>query len=102
MDLELALHVGQAVCTQSLAGLAPVVLVGELRDRWDLALDVVGLQRGAPGSGENLAGDQPRLVFGARAIHALVATPQADHPAGVAAAAEPHAVAHDAVAGPVL
>ena len=79
VDLELALHVGQAVRAQPLADLALVVLVGELRDRRDFALDVVGLQRRAPGSGENLAGDQPCLVFGTCTIHALVAAPEADH-----------------------
>ena len=97
VDLELALHVGQAVRAQPLADLALVVLVGELRDRRDFALDVVGLQRRAPGPGENLAGDQPRLVLGAGTIHALVAAPEADRLGRVAAAAEPHAVAHDAV-----
>ena len=84
VDLELALHVGQAVRAQSLSDFALVVLVGELRDRRDFALDVVGLQRRAPGPGEDLAGDQPCLVFGTCTIHALVAAPEADHLGGVA------------------
>ena len=82
VDLELALHVGQAVRAQPFADLALVVLVGELRDGRDVALDVVGLQRRAPGPGEDLAGDQPRLVFGACAVHALVAAPERDHLGG--------------------
>jgi hypothetical protein len=43
VDLELSLHVGQAVRPQALADLALVVLVGELRDRRDVALDVLCL-----------------------------------------------------------
>jgi hypothetical protein len=102
VDLELALHVSQAVRAQPLSHLALVVLVSELRDRRDVLLHVVGLQRGAPGPGQDLACDQPRLVFGAGTVHALVTAPEADHLGRVAAAAEPHAVAHDAVASGVL
>jgi hypothetical protein len=56
-----------------LRDLAPVVLVGELRDRRNVALDVVGLQWRAPRPGKDLAGDQPRFVFGAGAGHPLLA-----------------------------
>ena len=67
VDLELALHVSQAVRAQPLSDLALVVLVGELRDRRDFALDVVGLQRRAPGPGENL----PRRVARPRGFEPL-------------------------------
>jgi len=76
VDLQLALHVSQAVRAQSLSDLALVVLVGELRDSRNVALDVVGLQRRAPGPRENLAGDQPSLVLGTCTIHSLIAAPE--------------------------
>src|SRR3954451_8227117 len=102
MDLELALDVGQAARTQGLADLPLVMLFGELRDRRDVALDAVGLQRRAPSSREDLSGDQPCLVLGTRACHALVAAPETNRLGRVAAAPESHAVAHDAVAVGVL
>jgi hypothetical protein len=102
VDLELALHVSQAIRAQPLADLALVVLVGELPDRRDVALDVFSLQPRAPRSGEDLAGDQPCLVFGTCTGHSLVAAPEVDRLGWVAAAAEPHAVAHHPVAGGVL
>lgn len=101
VNLKLSLHVRQAVRAEPLSDFALIVLVGELRDGRDGLLHVVGLQRRAPRPGEDLAGDQPRLVFGARTIHALVASTEADHLGRVAAAAKPHAVAHDAVASGV-
>src|SRR5262245_58122 len=102
MDLELALHVGQAVRAKPLPDLALVVLVSELRDGRDFAVDVVGLQRRRPGPGEDLAGNQSRLVLGSGAGHAFVAAPEEDPLVRVAAAAEADAVAHHAVAVDVL
>lgn len=101
VNLKLSLHVRQAVGAQPLSDFALVVLVGELSDGRHFALDVVCLQRRAPGAVENLAGDEPCLVLGTSAIRALVAAPETDHLGRVAAAAKPHAVAHDAVASGV-
>ena len=102
VDLKLAPHVSQAVRAQPLSDFALIVLVSERRDGRHFALDVVSLQRWAPGSGEDLAGDQPCLMFSACTIHALVAAPEVDHLGGVTAGAEPHSVAHDSVASGVL
>src|SRR3954451_9720886 len=97
VDLELAPHVGQAARPQALADLALVVLIGELRDRRHVALHVVRLQRRSPRTGEDLGGDQPRFVLGAGASHPLVAATDPNRLAWIAPAAEPHAVAHDAL-----
>jgi hypothetical protein len=102
VDLQLPLHVGQAVGAQSLSDLALVVLVGELRNGRDFRFDVVGLQRRRPGPGQDLARDQPGLVLGARARHAFVAASEVDPLVGVGVAAEADAVAHHAVAVGVL
>jgi hypothetical protein len=98
----IASHVGQAVGAQSLPNLSLVVLAGELRDRRDVGVDVVGLQWRCPCPGEDLAGDQSCLVLGAGAGHAFVAAADEDPLVGVAVAAEADAVAHHAVAVGVL
>src|SRR3954451_24658725 len=97
VDLKLALHVGQAARPQALADLALVVLVGELREGRHVACDVVRLKRRRPRPGEDLTGDQPRFVLGAGPGHPRVAATEANRLAWIAATAEPHAVAHDAV-----
>ena len=99
VDLELALHVSQAVRAQSLSDFALVVLVGELRDGRDFAV-----RRSRPSA----AGSRSRRGSGWRSAvprvrHVHDSCPRRCARGGsvsrrVAAAAEPHAVAHDAVA----
>ena len=103
VDLELALHVSQAVRAQPLSDFPLVVLVGELRDGRDFAS-----RRSRPSAAGSRLPARIWLAISRascsarRTIHALVAAPEADRLGRVPVPAEPHAVAHDAVAIGVL